>query len=155
MLISRWRTARAQILPNTRWSTCSTVTAAAILPRSVDAILVNAGVTQPLPEWLDALGPGGRLLLPITSAMPAMGPHIGKGLCFLVTKHEQRYQAGYVSVVAIYSAVGIRDESLNEAIGLAMKRMDWSVVKPLRRDPHHRTDACWYHGNGFCFSRED
>ena len=43
-----------------------------------DAILVNAGVTHPLDAWLDALAPGGRMILPMTATMPAMGP-IGKG----------------------------------------------------------------------------
>jgi protein-L-isoaspartate(D-aspartate) O-methyltransferase len=33
----------------------------------VDAIFVNAGATHPHRRWLDALGPGGRLLLPITA----------------------------------------------------------------------------------------
>ncbi|MGZ3459389.1 MAG: protein-L-isoaspartate O-methyltransferase family protein, partial [Archangium sp.] len=31
-----------------------------------DAIFVNAGATHPLPAWLEALAPGGRLMLPLT-----------------------------------------------------------------------------------------
>src|SRR5512138_1149091 len=48
-------------------------------PESFDAMLVNAGVTHPLDAWLDALAPGGRLILPLTSTMAPMG-NIGKGL---------------------------------------------------------------------------
>ena len=55
-----------------------------------DAILVNAGVTHPLDAWLDALAPGGRMILPLTSTMPAMGPTLGKGLVFVLTKQETR-----------------------------------------------------------------
>ena len=35
-----------------------------------NAILVNAGVTHPLTAWLDALAPGGRIVLPLTGTMP-------------------------------------------------------------------------------------
>ncbi|HEY3884967.1 MAG TPA: methyltransferase domain-containing protein, partial [Vicinamibacterales bacterium] len=50
------------------------------------AILVNAGVTHPHDEWLDALAPGGRLLLPLTVSMPAMGATIGKGFMMLIAR---------------------------------------------------------------------
>jgi len=49
------------------------------VPEAFDAILVNAGVTHPQLAWLDALVPGGRLILPVTATIPAMGP-IGKGV---------------------------------------------------------------------------
>lgn len=38
-------------------------------PGECDAMLINAGVTHPLPLWLDRLRVGGRLLLPITIPM--------------------------------------------------------------------------------------
>lgn len=49
------------------------------LDETFGAILVNAGVTHPLESWLDGLGPGGRLIVPLTAAMPAAGPKLGKG----------------------------------------------------------------------------
>ena len=57
-----------------------------------DAILINAGVAHPLPVWLDALAPGGRLVLPLTAGIQAMGP-IGKGL--LVLSFRYRRYAGF------------------------------------------------------------
>ena len=50
------------------------------LDGAFDALLINAGVTHPLDSWLDAMAPGGRLMLPITAAMPAMGATLGKGV---------------------------------------------------------------------------
>jgi protein-L-isoaspartate(D-aspartate) O-methyltransferase len=44
-----------------------------------DAILVHAGVTHPQDAWLDAVKPDGRLLLPLTATIPAMGSTLGKG----------------------------------------------------------------------------
>jgi protein-L-isoaspartate(D-aspartate) O-methyltransferase len=48
-----------------------------------DAILVNAGMTHPHESWLNALAPGGRLLVPLTCTMPQMGT-IGKGIAVLI-----------------------------------------------------------------------
>src|SRR5262245_7600034 len=38
-----------------------------------DGMLVNAGLSHPPGSWLDAMAPGGRAVLPLTSTMPAMG----------------------------------------------------------------------------------
>jgi len=118
-----------------------------------DAILVNAGVTHPLAWWLDALAPGGRMVLPITGAMKAMGPTIGKGLLLLVTKRDDAaFDVRVVTFVAIYSAVGIRDETLGDELGKAMARMPFPPLKRLRRDRHERADSCWLHTTDCCFS---
>jgi protein-L-isoaspartate O-methyltransferase len=41
----------------------------AVIDEAFDAILVNAGVTHPLDVWLDALAPGGRMILPLTDLL--------------------------------------------------------------------------------------
>lgn len=127
------------------------------LDRPVDAMLVNAGVTHPLDTWLDALTPGGRMILPLTSAMPAMGSTIGKGLVMLLTSEGFGiWPVRVLSVVAVYSAGGLRDEGLNEKLGKALMGgpMQWQAVKQLRRDVHEPSPSCWLHGDRFCFSTE-
>jgi protein-L-isoaspartate(D-aspartate) O-methyltransferase len=122
-----------------------------------DAILVNAGVTHPLDAWMDALAPGGRMILPLTSTMVPMG-NIGKGLVFVITKNSHDMLTPRVlTVVAIYSAVGIRDADLNQRVGMAMMGGPgkWVAVNRLRRDPHEPGASCWLHGDGFCFAMED
>jgi protein-L-isoaspartate(D-aspartate) O-methyltransferase len=118
-----------------------------------DAILVNAGVTHPLAAWLDALASNGRMILPMTATIPAMGP-IGKGFVFLVTRDRDGFAARLAGFVAIYSAVGIRDESLNAALGKAMMAgpQRAQAVARLRRDAHEPGLSCWLHGAGFCLS---
>ena len=119
-----------------------------------DAILINAGVTHPLPSWLDALAIGGRMMMPLTATMPAMGT-IGKGLVMLVTRQsENAYSAQTAGFVAIYSAVGIRDDVMNERLGAAMKAgpQIWGSIARLRRDPHETSSSCWLHGTDFCVS---
>ena len=46
-----------------------------------DAIVVNAGMTHPLDAWLDALAPGGRMLLPITRRCRQWDRHWGRVSC--------------------------------------------------------------------------
>jgi protein-L-isoaspartate(D-aspartate) O-methyltransferase len=117
-----------------------------------DAILVNAGVTHPRDAWLDALVTGGRLVLPLTATMPQMGP-IGKGPMLLIAKGaDGSFDVRLVGVVAIYSAVGLRDDALNEALGKALMRGPFAPVKRLRRDPHEVTTSCWLHGPTFCLT---
>lgn len=118
-----------------------------------DAILVNAGVTHPEPSWLDGLSKGGRLLLPLTVSMPAMGT-LGKGPALLLTSDGEAGSLGAraVGFVAIYSAVGLRDDVLNRQLGEAMKSGPFPPVKRLRRDAHDPSPACWLHAEGFCLS---
>ncbi|HUL73186.1 MAG TPA: methyltransferase domain-containing protein [Vicinamibacterales bacterium] len=125
------------------------------LNETFDAILVNAGVTHPLETWLEAMAPGGRLVLPITAAMPAMGVTLGKGLTWLITREAAHtFSARAAGIVAIYSAVGVRSDPLNERVGKAMMAgpTKWQAVTRLRRDPHDAGEACWLHGDGFCLS---
>src|SRR5204863_4889865 len=49
----------------------------------VDVIIVSAGATHPLPSWLNALRPGGRLLFPMTA------PPRGLGAMLLVTRQNK------------------------------------------------------------------
>jgi protein-L-isoaspartate(D-aspartate) O-methyltransferase len=118
-----------------------------------DAILVNAGTTHPLPAWLDGLADGGRLILPLTATMAAMG-NIGKGFVFLIQRRGDAFAVRLNGFVAIYSAVGIRDEAINGQLGKAMMAgpQKANAVTRLRRDPHEADAACWLHTASFCLS---
>ena len=125
------------------------------LDGAFDAILVNAGVTHPLASWLDALAPGGRMMLPITAAMPGIKSTLGKGLVILVTRDEDgTFAARVITVVAVYSALGIRDPGMDERIGKALMAgpVRWMAVSRLRRDAHAPDSLCWLHGPSCCLS---
>ncbi len=126
---------------------------------SFDGILVNAGVTHPPDTWLDALAPGGRMILPITATMTGtapMGPmiNIGKGLMLLLTRTDDpaALSAQVVTFVAIFNAVGARDEALNVEIGKAFQAHPFPSLKRLRRDAHDKGAGCWLHGASFCLT---
>jgi hypothetical protein len=64
--------------------------------------------------------------------------------------------ARVITVVAVYSAVGLRDPEMDARLGKAMMAgpARWQAVKRLRRDAHEASDACWIHGATCCLSTE-
>jgi protein-L-isoaspartate(D-aspartate) O-methyltransferase len=160
-----------------------------------DAILFNAGVTHPHDAWLDALAPGGRMVLPLTAsfgpvptglppvggissraggntdaahdvrsstgAPAASGPaataavaNIGKGPVIAIARSEdgQAWTARVVTFIAVYSAIGLRDDAANARLGEALKRNPFPRLKRLRRDRHEAGAACWLPGETWCFA---
>jgi protein-L-isoaspartate(D-aspartate) O-methyltransferase len=120
-----------------------------------DAVLVNAGLTHPPDNWLDAVTPGGKLVLPLTGTMAAMGSNIGKGIVLLLTKQDSGdFAVRSLGFAAIYSAIGVRDAGMNDQLGKAMMAgpMRWQGITRLRRDAHEPSESCWLHGATFCLS---
>ena len=120
----------------------------------VDAIFVNAGVTHPQEAWLDALAPGGRLIAPLTATIPAMGDTIGKGVLALFTRTAgEDFDARVLGIVAIYSAVALRDDDSNALLGRALMRAPFPRFTRLRRDRHDPGPGCWLHMPRLCLSQ--
>ena len=95
------------------------------------------------------------MIVPLTSAgLPGMSASIGKGLVWQLTRRDGDFAARVLDLVAIYSALGVRDAGLNEQLGKAMMAgpARWQRVRRLRRDAHGADASCWFHGEGFCFS---
>jgi protein-L-isoaspartate(D-aspartate) O-methyltransferase len=129
------------------------------LDAAFDAILVNAGVTHPLDTWLEAIAPGGRMILPLTATMPVMmsgaGSSIGKGLVLGITNDGAAGSAvRVIGFVAIYSAVGLRDDEKNARLGKALTAgpAGWQRIARLRRDAHEPASSCWLHDTTWCLS---
>lgn len=118
-----------------------------------DAILVNAGFTHPLPQWLDALKEGGRLLLPITAQAPASPTSIGAMV--LVSKSGQHYSASPLSSMAIFASPTGRDQELDGSIRQAFATGRWSRIRSVRRVVHGPTDTCCVHRHDVCLSSEE
>jgi protein-L-isoaspartate(D-aspartate) O-methyltransferase len=123
--------------------------AAGPLP-ACDAIYVNAGATEPLAVWLDALKPRGRLLFPLT-------PATGAGAMLLVTRPDQTqageeiFAARFLMQVAFVPCVGARDEAMAKKLTKAFRNRNWSKVKSLRRNSAPDR-SCWLAGDGWWLS---
>lgn len=125
--------------------------AAAIEREAFDAIFVNAGATRLEAAWLDALRPGGRLLVPLTVDLPT--PNLGVGWMLHVTRGELAWPARFTSPVGIFHCRGARSPDESDALRAAFGSHASHPVRSLRRDPHARDADCWLHGAGFCLSR--
>ena len=119
-------------------------------PGPSDAIFVNAGATHPHSVWLDALRSRGRLLVPLTVAIDAIGH--GRGGILKVTRQPQGFTARFISEVRIFPCIGARDTELNTQLEQAFRRHTWESVQSLRRDLHEPTETCWLHSGSFCLS---
>jgi hypothetical protein len=64
------------------------------------------------------------------------------------------FGARVITVVAVYSALGIRDPGMDEAIGKALGAgpVRWLAVTRMRRDRHEPDADCWLHGPSCCLS---
>jgi protein-L-isoaspartate(D-aspartate) O-methyltransferase len=119
-------------------------------PGPVDVIVVNAGATHPIPGWLAALLPGGRMLLPLT----AEG---GLGTVFRVERQStpNTFTAAAVSGVRIYPCTGARSAPSARLLARALADGGQRFVRSLRLDPHAREATCWLHGDGHCLSTRE
>jgi protein-L-isoaspartate(D-aspartate) O-methyltransferase len=122
---------------------------AAYNPGPCDAMLVNAGVTHPLPLWLDRLNDGGRLVLPLTMAM---NQRIGAGIMAKITRKADVFSVQVVSPVGIYSCTSARDQELEPVLKKAVGGGAIMGVQSVRRDSHQKTDSCIVHGAEVCLS---
>jgi protein-L-isoaspartate(D-aspartate) O-methyltransferase len=110
-----------------------------------DVLYVNAGATEPLDVWLDALPPGGRLLFPMT-------PADGTGAMLLVTKKEDGgFAARFLMQVQFVSCIGARNEMTAQRLGEAFRHGNGNKVKSLRRN-EPVDESCWVAGDGWWLS---
>lgn len=126
------------------------------LTANADVIIVHAGATHVLDAWLDALGDGGRLLLPLTAEIPGLPAGIGKGFMLLVTRHGDSWSARVQTTmpVAIYSLKDVRDHQLGTTLGRAMMTGTLMKTTRIRRDAHEPGPSCLVHGATNCLSAE-
>ncbi len=110
-----------------------------------DVLYVNAGATSPIPVWLEALRPNGRLLFPLTGEE-------GSGGMLLVTRQEdESFAARFLCQVQFVPCAGARDESTAKKLTAAFHRGGWNRVKELHRGDAPR-ENCWYSGAGWWLS---
>ena len=125
---------------------------ATLEPGARDAMLINAGVTHPLPLWMDRLRDGGRLVLPLTMAM---SPKLGVGVMAKIIRQGSRFSAQVVTSVAIYSCTNARDAQCEPLLKAAISRGALLKMKSVRRDAHEQSETCEMHGPEVCLSSEE
>jgi protein-L-isoaspartate(D-aspartate) O-methyltransferase len=125
-----------------------------------DVIFVNAGASHPAETWLDALKPGGRMILPLTvSYTTEQGHSMTRGAIFRITRDVNGYAARSMSGVHIYPCAGLRDEASEKALTAAFEKSVFENADLGRVTRLHRTDdipeeRCWLRAPGWCLAYE-
>ncbi len=112
-----------------------------------DVLYVNAGATEPLAVWLDALRPMGRLLFPMT-------PDAGVGAMLLITKQEDgSFTARFLLQAQFVPCIGARNEATEQKLAEGFRNSNWTKVKSLHRNDE-ADDSCWCSGPGWWLSTD-
>lgn len=119
-----------------------------------DVLYVNAGATRPREAWLDALEPGGRLLLPLTVHLPflaqAGAAEHGVGAVLVLERAEPEWKVRFVSPVGIFDCLGARDERDGAELKKLLDFDTATKITHLSRAAHSREARCRVHLDGFC-----
>ena len=124
---------------------------------AADVIYVNAGCTRPAARWLDGLGDGGRLILPMTSdkGVGGLAERIERaGAVFRIERSGEAYRAAWIYPVAIIPCAGNRDEESERALAGAFERGGWDKVTRLYRNANIPDERCWVRGPDWCLAYE-
>jgi protein-L-isoaspartate(D-aspartate) O-methyltransferase len=115
-------------------------------PGPVDAIYVNAGVTEPALIWLERLAEGGRMLLMLTARDQW-------GLVLKIQREPTGFAAQFFGRCGFIPCVGARSPEIETALSEALLTSAGEDVRSLRLDAHRREANCWLHTDRYCLSR--
>jgi protein-L-isoaspartate(D-aspartate) O-methyltransferase len=118
---------------------------------SFNVVYVNAGATHGRADWLAALMPGGRILLPLTVHLPMFPQGHGVGIALRAERSGgTRWPVRIVSPVGIFDCVGARDETAEAQLRALLKPDAFKEIRGVVVEPHNREDHCRLHVPGFC-----
>lgn len=125
---------------------------------TADVIYVNAGATQPAPNWLDRMADKGRMILPLTTdkAFGDLGKTpadmVSQGAVLRIARDGCDFHAKFVSSVAIYPCAGARDEGSERALAEALAKGRLNEVRRLYRRDDIPAEDVWLKGDGWCLA---
>ena len=114
-----------------------------------DVIFVNAGATHPVAAWLRALGPGGRLFMPLTVHIPRF-PH-GIGLALVIERTDAtRWPIRVVSQIGIYDCEGARDPAAEAQLMKLLSPEGKDRLRFVTLETHEPGPECTVHTAETC-----
>jgi protein-L-isoaspartate(D-aspartate) O-methyltransferase len=112
-----------------------------------DVVYVSAGATSPLPEWLDALRMGGRLVFPLT-------PNEGYGGMLLVKRRAEGYAARFLCGAKFVGCAGAREVVQEARVAECFRKGNAGKVRSLWRDVAP-DETAWCAGDGWWLSTRE
>jgi protein-L-isoaspartate(D-aspartate) O-methyltransferase len=123
----------------------------------VDVVWVHGGVTHPQPAWLEAVGVGGRLAMPITAIRPPSRirrvVRDNAGRILRLERRPAGWAARFGEICGMQALLGGRDAAFQEQLRLAYQSGGAEGVRSLRSEAHAPDASCWAHRDGACLSR--
>ena len=118
-----------------------------------DLIFVFAGATHVVDPWLDGLGDGGQLLLPLTCNRDEPLTGMGVGMALRLRRQGESFSARFAFPVGFYPCLGEgRSVEANTALQAAFDAARHQGLRSLRREAHDRDSSCICHLPGRCLS---
>jgi len=121
-----------------------------------DVIYVNAGATRPAQIWIDRLRDGGRLVLPLTTALGFGVENLGKAIVyggvFLITREGAAFSARWISPAVIYPCAGMRDDASEKALAKAFASGGAERVTRFHCGDDVPAERCWVKAPGWSLS---
>lgn len=116
------------------------------LPQA-DVVYVNAGISHPSFNWLEALRPGGRLLFPL------QGEQRQGGMLLVEKPHSDQpsWPARFISRASFIPCQVEQDAELGRNLGSAFQRGDIERVQSIRFEGEP-DDSCWFAAEGWWLS---
>jgi len=111
-----------------------------------DLIYVNAGVQQLPRAWIDALAPGGSLLVPLVATD-------GQGAVYLIRRGTgERHPARFVCRARFVPCIGTQDAASSARLSEALRADGCEAVRSLRLAPERPDATSWLTGDGWWLS---
>ena len=110
-----------------------------------DVVYVSAGATAPMPAWLDALDPGGRLLFPLTAAQGA------GGMLLIGRRGDTTFDARFITRAMFIPCVGARQDDEAMRLSQAFANDSYRAVRSLHTGTPPTADA-WFAGRDWWLS---
>ncbi len=108
------------------------------LPRqSFDVVVVSAGASQLQLSWLDSLGEGGRLVVPLVFSDEEPG-QVAR-----ITRHGDRFEVEFMMDAFVYPCHGSDDQIYADSLREAVETYGWYSNSELRLDVESADDSAW------------
>lgn len=118
-----------------------------------DVIYVNAGATRRAQIWIDRLKDGGRLVLPLTTALgfgvENLENAVVHGGVFLIRREGVTFSARWISPVVIYPCAGMRDDASEKALAKAFASGGAERVTRFYHGEDVPAERCWMKAPGW------
>jgi protein-L-isoaspartate(D-aspartate) O-methyltransferase len=113
---------------------------------AVDLVYVNAGVQELPRAWIDALAPGGCVLVPLVASD-------GQGAAYVIRRGRGTgHAARFVCRARFVPCIGTQDRASGLRLAEALRSSACEAVRSLRLAPEAPDATCWFAGDGWWLS---